>query len=328
MRRGKNNRKADVLVVVSLFLQTHVELASSLSAQYRRSILRPWGEGPVLGWCHEQRHLEEDLLGISICFGEKEATDEGSTTTVLDLVLPDLGEDGGLSTQLWPSSIAASILFQSPSFQEYLSDKHILELGSGLGLAGLAAGSGNAHSCILSDMDQETVDFLEKTAKLNDEVLNPDKFKSKVLDWRDSHEEAEPVDLIIGADIAYYFYLLRPIMDTIQAYQSKNNKNLALVLGQANRESQWDLYKNIRDGCYNQLTDEQEPPWPGTTKMLLYKLEMTRWVENLDDFESSSDGSIPIGLIVHHNEGIDFPKFTTYDHVATEEDDESMMKTF
>jgi hypothetical protein len=303
---------------------------SSFASQCRRSILRPWGEGgPDLGWCQERRKHKEDLLEISIGFGEDKGQQSlQSNDSVLHLSLPDRGEEGGLSTQLWPSSIAAAILFRSPNFQQVVEGKKMLELGSGLGLAGFVAGaSEKAQSCTLTDMDQEAVDFLEKTAEMNREVLNAEIY-SKVLDWRDSHgDDDSDIDVIVGADIAYYFYLLRPIMDTIKALLP-NYKGLTLVLGQANRESQWDLYRNIRDGCYNQLTDEQEPPWPGTTIMLLYKLEMSKWVDNPSDFDSSIDGIVPVSLLIHHSEDTNFPNLTEFDHVATEADDESIMKTF
>ena len=65
-------------------------------------------------------------------------------------------------------------------------------------------------------------------------------------------------------------------MDAISAHLDPEG-GLMLVAGQANRGQQMQLRKNIRDGCYNQLTDEREPPWPGASTMLLYELAQRPW---------------------------------------------------
>ena len=41
------------------------------------------------------------------------------------------------------------------------------------------------------------------------------------------------------------------------------------LLVKVNRESQWDLFHDTRNVCYNQLRDKREPPWAGTTKTFL-----------------------------------------------------------
>ena len=81
---------------------------------------------------------------------------------------------------------------------------------------------------------------------------------------------------MLGTDVAYYHPALRPLMDAISAHLDPEG-GLMLVAGQANRGQQMQLRKNIRDGCYNQLTDEREPPWPGASTMLLYELAQRPW---------------------------------------------------
>jgi predicted nicotinamide N-methyase len=325
-----------------LVLLVLVGYASSLTAESRRSTLRPWGAGtgagtgPDLGWCQERRYAKDDLLEVSVKWEEgnnnnNTTEDDENHNHALDILLPDRGTDGGLSSTLWPASIAASILLRSPEFQRLAEGKDIIELGSGLGLAGLVAAEKSAK-VMLTDHDQEAVDLYNETFALNNRRtdLKAD-LSGKRLDWRDDHGSPNPpVDIVLGAAIAYYFYLLRPIMDTTQAYLTKEDSRnpLMIVVSQANRESQWDLYNNIRKGCYNQLTDEHEPPWPGQTKMLLYNLEMSDWVEDPADCATQINGVLGISVLLHYKDGVTLPPFTSYDYAATDEDDKNIMKTF
>lgn len=298
--------------------------ALSLTPESRRSTLRPWGAGPELGWCEERRNAKDDLLEVCVKWEEgNEIEDEKHT---LDILLPDRGTEGGLSSTLWPASIAASILLRSPEFQRLTEGKEIIELGSGLGLAGLVAAQ-NSAKCMLTDHDQEAVDLYDKTFALNRNELEAD-LSGERLDWRDDHGSPETVDIVLGAAVAYYYYLLRPIMDTTQTYLSKEGSPLMIFVSQANRESQWELYNNIRKGCYNQLTDKHEPPWPGQTKMLLYNLEMSDWVEDPADCATQIDGKLGISVLIHGKDGVTLPPLTSFDYTATDEDDKNIMKTF
>ena len=298
----------------------------SFPVQIRKSSLLPWKDDePELGFCVERCDKEEGLL--EVCIGVLDAGNGASEQLDnLQLSFPEQGPGGGLSSQLWPSAIASSIILRSPEFRHLSRDKDILELGCGVGLAGLVAAEKSA-SCVLTDIDEEAVKLLERTFGLNQGSLQAD-LSSKQMDWRDDHSGEDPVDILLGADIAYYYYLLRPIMDTSRAFMKKND-SLLLFIGQANRESQWDLYKNFRDGCYNQLTDEHEGPWPGETKMLLFNLKMSEWVDTIEDCDLRTDGVVPISVILNHPLGLaDISLFKDFEHSATQLDDESIMKSF
>jgi hypothetical protein len=224
---------------------------------------------------------------------------------------------------------------------------NIAELGCGRGLAGLVAAE-SSISCLLTDNDEEAIKILESTTCPTNQGAVKATLSTRQLDWRDIDAiEVPGVDFVLGSDIAYYFHLLRPLMDTSRAFlESKNDAKSThcpptlFVAGQANRESQWDLYKNIQNGCYNQLTDEHEPPWPGTTRMLLYNLRMSSFCESLDEIDNNIDGVVPISLIIHHsdggngndvthgNEAVRLTPFANFAHFATQEDDENIMKSF
>jgi len=340
-----------VALVIFTFQEKATSLCSSPGTIFRKSILLPWNinderdDRVVLGHCVEERNEETDVTTVRIWTNDSEHDELVLTFPEKDLT----GE--GLASQLWPAALSSSILLRSPEFVSFATGKDIVELGSGRGLAGLVAASSECESCLLTDSDAEAVEILETaTCPKNQQKLKA-KLATQRLDWRDDHRgKVSSADIILGSDIAYYWYLLRPIMDTTRAFMDAVNGDSDLasendvtrtrpstlfVVGQANRESKWDLYKNIQRGCYNQLTDEDELPWPGTTRMLLYNLRMSEWCETLEACENRIDGFIPTSLLVHHENDTNSPNdtpllspFKSYAHVATKKDDESIMKTF
>lgn len=309
-----------MLLIAAAFLL--VQLMHSLTVEKRVSKLLSWsksegGARTVLGWCEERRLEDGKELKVTVRIGDSEP---------LEVAIPMPNDENSLAHTLWPASLAAAILLRSPAAEGLLKNKDILELGCGLGLAGIVA-SNSAKSCCLTDRDEEIIQILQDRS-----IPNID---ARYLEWRDNDRpnEIPPSDLVIGADIAYYFFLLRPLMDTAKALLKPDNSAF-MVVGQANRESQWDLYHNIRDGCYNQLTDEKESPWIGETRMLLYRLQLSKWhVEEDEEMEVSSDnleldGTLPIAVVLHTSPGFEDFSFTAFDHIATKSDEESIMISF
>jgi predicted nicotinamide N-methyase len=301
--------------------------SSSFVTKRRRSTLLPWvqpkGEAPVtLGWTVEERR-QGTSYRVTVGWGQDAA---GGVTTV---ELPCTAVEDSLASSLWNSALAGAVLCASPAFAEAAGGRRVLELGSGLGLAGwTAAQAAKPASCVLSDSDEAVMRLqqrlIERRRNGNVEAL--------VLEWRDDHADAEPVDVILATDVAYYWYLLRPLMDTVKAYL-KPSQSMCVIFGQANRESQWDLYHNIINGCYNQLTDEREGAWPGTTRMLLYKLQMCEWTTTTtgDDEDDAHvvDGTVPIAALIHCTPGSEeLGPFSQWDYVATDKDREGMLMTF
>ena len=73
-----------------------------------------------------------------------------------------------------------------------------LEIGCGLGLAGLAA-LAQGHRVLFTDYDQAPLDFVVRSARENG--FDPTRFAVRRLDWRDLPGEQFP--RVLGADVIY-----------------------------------------------------------------------------------------------------------------------------
>jgi 2-polyprenyl-3-methyl-5-hydroxy-6-metoxy-1,4-benzoquinol methylase len=107
-------------------------------------------------------------------------------------------------TEIWPASVVvAGAALEAGGA---LAGKAVLDLGCGLGVAGMAAGRAGARVC-LCDYDPQAVRF----AALN-WVANVDaEPRAVVMDWRAPVFEAA-FDLILAADIVYEKRFFEPII--------------------------------------------------------------------------------------------------------------------
>ncbi len=100
-----------------------------------------------------------------------------------------------------------------------LHGKRVLELGCGLGLAGIAAAKAGAH-VMFSDYEEDALDFARCNANRN---LPPETINSgvgfSILDWRAIDEflpRHQKFDMIIAADVVYERRNFFPLMDVLQ----------------------------------------------------------------------------------------------------------------
>ena len=297
--------------------------------------------------------------------GNKPPNNSNNHNKVLKVTMPFVDQAGSVGSSLWPSSLVGTILMHSRHSQlpkllqnagagSEEDDGHkntrVLELGSGLGLGGMVAAQ-HVDQVVLTDNDLELVELLQQHIEQKQDTLQNKNIRAQQLDWRDAADIQEDsddnkFDVILGFDVAYYYYLMGPLVTTIRKLQKK--KNLVLLIGQANREIQWQLYHHIRDGGYNQLTDEHEAPWEGRTQTLLYKLKMGKWRSGeeadavlYDDHPTSTidddtekdkdlDGTIPVAALLHTTYEV-WPMedaLTPHEHVATEQDEQAQMMSF
>ena len=280
--------------------QYHVHsLSTTIKTDYRKSTLLSWEGNIDLGSCVEERstsiddnELGSSLIKINTIHGRNSDTGDDDNNELI-LKFPEINKDnnGSLASQHCLSAFASAILLQSNEFKVFSKGKDIAELGAGRGLAGMVAAEKSCN-CIITEYDNDAIELLQETITANTKNENDNDtsnlqatITTKKLDWRDDNNDIPYVDLVLGSDIAYYYHLLRPIMDTCRKFMNPGSVSVSgddeeesskkrpgssiFIVGQANRESQWDLYTNIKNGCYNQLTDERELPWTGITKLYL-----------------------------------------------------------
>lgn len=126
-------------------------------------------------------------------------------------------EETPLWLEIWPASIGLARWFlQGPD----LTGKTVLELGCGLGLAGLAAAAKGAR-VLFTDYVPESVELAAESGRLNGFETD-----GVVADWRD-FKITEQYDFIIGADICYHPEL-NPYLRKIFAANLKPGGLLAL----------------------------------------------------------------------------------------------------
>lgn len=97
--------------------------------------------------------------------------------------------NAGIGSSFWISSIAmCALIHQNPSLVE---GKSVLELGSGVGLGGIAAYANNAKRVVLTDNNQDVMENLQQNLLLNKStrIGKPSTFNSQnvieqhLLDW-------------------------------------------------------------------------------------------------------------------------------------------------
>lgn len=115
--------------------------------------------------------------------------------------------------ELWTSSVElARWCLESGQ----LAGKRVLELGCGLGLAGIAAARSGA-SVMLTDYEPDALLFARYNALRNVPLLAP-QMEFRLMDWR-SPGELQPFDIILASDIAYERRNFSPLLSLLRRVQ-------------------------------------------------------------------------------------------------------------
>jgi predicted nicotinamide N-methyase len=128
----------------------------------------------------------------------------------LRLMIPPQREDiGPWITYWWEVSSAAAALAGHLISRPDLSGVRVMELGCGLGLAGLCAALAGAD-VLFTDGDQESVDRALANARLNGAQAH--RIHGLVVDW-EAPGDLPKFDMIIGAEILYEYYFHGALLD-------------------------------------------------------------------------------------------------------------------
>ena len=161
-------------------------------------------------------------------FGNKTQThnadpENNSILTHTPLVVDYLGKKVQLTHGATKSAIMLIDYF-SQSMVDQFKEKRVLELGSGTGLAGIAA---NMMGAKVDFTDQSVVmELLEKnvTNNLNTDQLARSRFKE--LQWHNSFSDHPLIDVhydyIIAADVVYAKEAIQPLVNTLNTFSRRD----------------------------------------------------------------------------------------------------------
>lgn len=140
-----------------------------------------------------------------------------------------------------------------------LRGKRVLEIGCGLGLAGIAAAVAGAE-VVLSDYEHDALQFAGYNACLN---LHSAAERSRVqllhLDWR-RLPSLEPFDMIMGADIAYERKNFRSLIALMQSLVVPDG---TVVLTDPDRSIGRAFFRLIEDEGFSLSSTERTHRWDG-----------------------------------------------------------------
>jgi predicted nicotinamide N-methyase len=140
-----------------------------------------------------------------------------------------------LWAKIWkPCLILADYLASMPVNPE----KRFLEIGSGLGLVGIAASS-FGHKVTMTEYNHDALNF----AKANAQINNCSNIKIKKLDW--NHPELKGTfDRIIGCEIIYKEESFYPILRLFRTYLKKDGE---ILLSEKVRKSSIEFFRQMNE---------------------------------------------------------------------------------
>jgi predicted nicotinamide N-methyase len=113
---------------------------------------------------------------------------------------------------LWPSArMLAKAVLKEP-WETYPRPVHVLEVGCGLGLAGVAC-LARGLQVTFSDVDETAVAFAAATARLNG---FPEGFRTRLIDFRCPPDDTQ-YPVVIGSDLMYEERLVNPLVLLLEA---------------------------------------------------------------------------------------------------------------
>lgn len=125
----------------------------------------------------------------------------------------DAGERQGTGTVIWECGIVLAKYLDAENRRSpnWLRRKRVLELGSGTGVAGLAACALGANVC-LTDV-AEVLPLLQENVKLNERWLEGE-VRVRELDWEKT-SLADSFDIVLAADLVFAPRAVKPLVSLL-----------------------------------------------------------------------------------------------------------------
>lgn len=160
--------------------------------------------------------------------------------SLIDQIPPeefDIDERLPYWADIWPSAYALAKYVENINCER----KSVLELGSGVGLAGVSCGKLGAF-VTFSDYEDEALKFCEFNALQN----NLTKFSTKNIDWRNP-ELDQAFDIVIGADIVYEERQFIPVINMLKKFLNVGGK---AYIAEPNRDIAFDFFNELKKHDY------------------------------------------------------------------------------
>ncbi|MFT4095002.1 MAG: methyltransferase [Niabella sp.] len=144
-------------------------------------------------------------------------------------------------TKVWPASIGlCRFMWQYPQF---IKDKRILELATGLGLCGLFAAHKANHVCI-TDREPLAAEYVNRSAA----HLQLSNVKTMALDWKEASLQPLP-DVVLLSDVNYKPEVFEELQKVIEYFL---NHGVTIIISTPQRLMAREFINPIRSYCVQQ----------------------------------------------------------------------------
>ncbi|XP_011499833.1 PREDICTED: protein-lysine methyltransferase METTL21D-like [Ceratosolen solmsi marchali] len=144
---------------------------------------------------------------------------------------------GDVSCVIWDAALVlAKYLDLISQNSKWLQGKQVLELGAGLGCAGLTASCLGAH-VVLTDLES-VVPMLKKNIIANEKQWRGSggTAKAQILEWGKKIDLDFKPEIVLLTDCIYYEESIKPLLDTLENLCNSDNGTYA-ILSQEERET-------------------------------------------------------------------------------------------
>ena len=155
--------------------------------------------------------------------------------------------------EIWPSAVAlATHLLKGPT----LAGRHVMEIGCGLGLPGIAAGLKGAE-VMFTDYLEEPLSFAKQNWKQN---LDREA-TFQLLDWRNPPPGLK-AEIVLASDVAYEQKAFEPLLSFFQKAIAPGRK---ILLSQPGRKYATTLFDTIDAASFDRYTCDYPVTLKGIT---------------------------------------------------------------
>ncbi len=169
---------------------------------------------------------------------------------------------------LWPSArMLAKAVLREP-WETYPQPVHVLEIGCGLGLAGVAC-LARGLQVTFSDVDETALTYAAANARLNG---YPEGFRTRPLDFRCPPDDVK-YPVVIGSDLMYEERLVNPLVRLLEAVLAPGG---VCLIADPDRLPARVFRWKLQDAGYDVVADFARAGEPGgaRTKGTIYRI---RW---------------------------------------------------